>query len=255
MLKETMVKKMASKSEGKDRQNSAGPSDSLYLKILERALDYVDDIGIILLLMVAVLGLLGLLQFTHGGVIDPIVNGLSRWFGLGAFLFPLILVLIATYLLRRRLGDRVAIPWTRVISVEIMLFALLGILSAIDGMDLPRAETGMGGGIVGWGISTLLAEVLGRVGSMILLLIVFIVAGIFGIRAILLSALEIRGAQSHPHQIHESAIAAGASVVERSEKAASTTPRNTRRLPREYRKDFQVVDQKDDMPSRPMKRD
>ncbi len=250
-----MVKKMASKLEENDRQNSGGPNDNLHLKILERALVYVDDIGIILLLMVAVLGLLGLFQFTHGGVIDPLVNGIRRWFGLGAFLFPLILVLIATYLLRRRLGDRVAIPWTRVISVEIMLFALLGILSAIDGMDLPRAETGMGGGIVGWGISTTLAEVLGRVGSMILLLIVFIAAGVFGIRAILLSALAIRETQSRPQQIHEGAVAAGASVIERREKAASTAPRKTHRLPREYRKDFQVVDQKDDMPSRPMRRD
>ena len=250
-----MVKKMASKSEGNDRQNSGRPNDSLHLKILERALDYIDDIGIILLLMLAVLGLLGLLQFTHGGVIDPIVNGLNRWFGLGAFLFPLILVLIATYLLRRRLGDRVAIPWTRVISVEIMLFALLGILSAIDGMDLPRAETGMGGGIIGWGISTLLAEVLGRVGSMILLLIVFIAAGVFGIRAILLSALATRETRSRPQQTHDGAVAVGASVVERSEKDASVTPRKTHRLPREYRKDFQVVDQKDDKPSRPMRRD
>ncbi len=249
-----MTKRMASKSEENDLK-SGGSNDSFQMKILERALDYADDVGLILLLMVAVLSLLGLLQFTSGGVIDPIVNGLRRWFGLGAFLFPLVVALIATHLLRRRLGDHVAIPWTRVISVEIMLFALLGILSAMDGLDLPRAEAGMGGGIVGWGISTTLAEVLGRAGSIILLLIVFSAAGIFGLRAIMLSVIGARGTHSRAQHMPKIAPAAETPIVERRGNTASAAPRKTRRLPREYRKDFQVVDQKDDQPSRPLRRE
>jgi S-DNA-T family DNA segregation ATPase FtsK/SpoIIIE len=49
------------------------------------------------------------------------------------------------------------IPWGRVIALELAAFALLGLLSVIGGRLVDRAEQGLDGGFVGWGLAELMA--------------------------------------------------------------------------------------------------
>jgi S-DNA-T family DNA segregation ATPase FtsK/SpoIIIE len=49
------------------------------------------------------------------------------------------------------------IPWGKVIALELAAFAVLGLLSVIGGRLVDRAEQGLDGGFVGWGLAELMA--------------------------------------------------------------------------------------------------
>jgi hypothetical protein len=141
--------------------------------LLERLFAYLDDLLVILLSAAALILTLGLTGLTRGGIIDPPAELLLGWFGWGSYLFPLALILIVIYMIRSRLMSmRSEIHWLRVISLEIALFAMLGLLSLLDGLDLPRAEIGEGGGIVGWGLASLFVSLVGKVGAALILVII-----------------------------------------------------------------------------------
>ena len=102
-------------------------------------------------------------------------NFLNQWFGVGSFLMVFALGVTGLLLLRRQtrslpdqksglqpipsnmLSDNIrsAVPWRRLFILEIGSFTFLALLAVIGGNSLERAEFGLDGGRIGWGLAEL----------------------------------------------------------------------------------------------------
>ncbi|KPK88710.1 MAG: hypothetical protein AMJ88_18535, partial [Anaerolineae bacterium SM23_ 63] len=167
-----------------ERTKQSGTTENLWWTLLERGIDYVDDLGTVTLSAMSIVTVLGLFGLTHGTIIDPWVSLLRRWLGLGAVLIPLILAAGAVALVRHRQGTGLGMNWSRVIALEICIVGGLGLLSVLDGMRLPRAELGYGGGLIGWGVSILIEDLLGPILRTMLLAAILLIFGIYGLQGV-----------------------------------------------------------------------
>jgi S-DNA-T family DNA segregation ATPase FtsK/SpoIIIE len=77
---------------------------------------------------------------------------LSIWFGWGGVFIIFGIGYFGYYLLQRDGGE---IHWGRLIGLELASLLTLGLLALFIGNDLLKAEDGMGGGRLGWGLVTL----------------------------------------------------------------------------------------------------
>jgi len=111
----------------------------------------VDLLGLALL-AVGLLTLLGLLGLSQGGLISPWIRLLQRGFGWGAYLIPFVSGWIGIWIIRQRADQPLRFPLGQALALEGVYFVLLGLWSLFNGHDLDRAEAGLDGGIVGWGI-------------------------------------------------------------------------------------------------------
>jgi S-DNA-T family DNA segregation ATPase FtsK/SpoIIIE len=138
-----------------------------------------QEIAGVLLIMLAVVSLLALPGITTGVLIDWWSTLLRRVFGLGAYLAAVGLALAGYFLIRRAQGAPLRIRWLRLIGLEVAFVAGLAALHAAAWWAEPWAliDLGAGGGIVGWGLSILLVESIGRA----LTAIVFIAVAIGGL--------------------------------------------------------------------------
>ncbi len=251
---------MASDKDGRRaKQEAAGATGSPVWVLLEKLVGYVDDLGAILLGAAALLTALALLGLTRGALTDAWSGLLSRWMGWGVVVVPLTLAAGAVLLVFRRQGRPVEIPWTRIIAFEVALAAALALLSVLDGMSLPRAEAGEGGGLIGWGLATLLRSLAGSWGRVLIL-----VAAIGGFGWLALRGAGERlgawrqaraedrrrespiGAAAQPSGSAGSATAAPALAPDKSPRPA---------VPREYRKNFKVASARPERPTGRRKRD
>ncbi|TFH35595.1 MAG: DNA translocase FtsK [Anaerolineales bacterium] len=230
-----------------DLRSKADESDaqlSLPWRIIERGWNYIDDIVAIFLIATALVLLLGLMGLTQGSWISPSIVFIERWMGFGAAVVPITLALLGWVFLKRSRSLGFQIPWIQIIGLEIVLFILLAFLSILDAQELPRAEAGFGGGIIGWSLSSLLGEVFGRVGRIIVLGFILIVGAAIGLQSRLMQSNDRVKRSSHP---------SNPTSMPRGELQFPTDPSSNlnsdelrqgstsaRRLPREYRKNFQV---------------
>ncbi|MGH2524281.1 MAG: DNA translocase FtsK 4TM domain-containing protein, partial [Anaerolineales bacterium] len=113
----------------------------------------------VLLLALGLLTLLGLTGLSSGTLINLWVDMLLTWFGWGAVLMPLSLAWIGFTLLAHNLGQPMPVRWGRVIAAEGAAFALLGLLNFANGNSVSLAAAGRGGGVVGWGVGLLFAQI------------------------------------------------------------------------------------------------
>jgi S-DNA-T family DNA segregation ATPase FtsK/SpoIIIE len=182
------------------------------------------------------------------------VQLLTRWFGLGAFLFPVVLFLGSFVLIQHRRGHTISLPWIRIISLEVAAFCVLALLSIIDGVDLPRAEAGLGGGIVGWGLARLIGDLLGGFGSVIIFSLILLPALLIGLHPLLMAIVpeEDTFDDVEPMAVLE---IAGEQPSETKARLERQRIRSLRDLPREYRKQFHVTEPEDEAPERPIRRD
>jgi S-DNA-T family DNA segregation ATPase FtsK/SpoIIIE len=226
-------------------------------QLLERLLSYLDDLGVILLSAFTLILTLGLMGLTHGGIVDPLAGLLLSWFGWGSYLFPLALALIVVYLIRSRLlGLRVRIHWLRIISLEVAVFASLGLLSLIDGLELPRAEIGHGGGIVGWGLATLFVNLIGKLGAAVILLLILLAGLLLASGGVIDELLRRRPHSSHSVAAEAKPMAASSQAIQQPVQASSPAKiRSIRNLPRAYRKNFRVETLIDDRSPKAQRRD
>jgi S-DNA-T family DNA segregation ATPase FtsK/SpoIIIE len=162
---------------------------------------YAEDVSIVGLGLLASLCLFALLGVAHGTLIDVLGALMIRWMGWGAVLFPLALLWLALQLLRRRLGRTLRISWMRVIALELAAIALLGLGSLLAASTLLESEAGRGGGLMGWGLLTLLGTLLPPIGQGVLLLAVVLSFSWYGFalpldKVIRLASGGTRGADS-----------------------------------------------------------
>ncbi|NIS82079.1 MAG: DNA translocase FtsK [Anaerolineales bacterium] len=225
--------------------------------LLERALSYADDLGGVILCALAVVTLLALVGWTQGGLVDPWAGLLRRWLGLGAFLIPIFMGWSAIALFNRRRGRPFEVEWMRVIAGELAFVGLLALLAILDGMDLPRAEMGFGGGLVGWGIATVLGDLLGSFGRIVVLLVLVLFSGAMSLRGIFSALKRVQLASARVPPISEHSLGEGevpSEVVVRTEPSKAPSIPATR-LPRAYRKRFKLKDLPEEKPARPATRD
>jgi S-DNA-T family DNA segregation ATPase FtsK/SpoIIIE len=242
----------------REKTKQSRTTDKLWWTLLERGIDYIDDLGTVTLSAMSIVTILGLLGLTHGTLIDPWVSLLRRWLGLGAVLIPLILAIGAVVLVRHRQGLQLGINWSRVIALEICLGGVLGLFSVLDGMNLPRAELGYGGGLVGWGLSIFLEDLLGSILRTVLLATTALIFGAYGLHGVWASLKHWLENLRRREARYEESVAGddkSIAVVVRPEQTSPAIAKPQTRLPRAYRKDFKVKDLLDEKPARGVIRD
>jgi DNA segregation ATPase FtsK/SpoIIIE, S-DNA-T family len=150
------------RSQQNDSQNKAGKNNTLQPNWQDRRREFYfsvrkfgwDLLGTFLLL-IAILTIFGSFGFSHGSILNLWVNLLRHSFGWG--IYPLIVSVvymgIACFL--HRAGKNSGLTFGRLLALEAAYFSLLAILSAIGGIDLGRAESGLDGGSIGWGLANL----------------------------------------------------------------------------------------------------
>lgn len=247
-----------SKDDLRNSRNGSNTSDpGIGWLILERALRYADDVGGVALVAAALLTILGISGWTHGGLIDPWAMFLKRWFGLGALLFPTAMMFGAWLLFNRRRGRPIEVKWAQVIALELVLFGLLALFAFVDGLDLPRAESGHAGGIVGWGVATLLDSLLGGFLSVTVLLLLTITAAMYALRRVLSSSIIRMPGVAEQATSQTRGFPRTETQTDRVRRAQQSQPRTTSvsQLPREYRKRFKVQSESEETPSKPASRD
>jgi S-DNA-T family DNA segregation ATPase FtsK/SpoIIIE len=139
----------------------------------------LGELAGVMLLVVALITLLGLVGFTSGALLDSWVRIWRRTLGWGAFGIPLLMGALGVLLLRSRVVHPTRWPWRRLISGEVAFLALLTAFHALALGSDPwlLADTGGGGGLVGWALSGLLMDVIGRLPTAVLALVTAVAAG------------------------------------------------------------------------------
>jgi S-DNA-T family DNA segregation ATPase FtsK/SpoIIIE len=208
--------------------------------VIRKAIDSLDEVLAVLLGAASLITILGMLGLTAGSLIDSWVGFVERWFGYGAFIFPVSCLGVSVFLLRWRMGLPTNIPWLRLIALEFFLFAALAWLASIDGMDLTRAELGYGGGLIGWGIATPLQDVLGPTGAVILLILVMAGTGVYTFGGILQWTLDyLQSRSEHPRAIEPPSPESSLTVLAKPDPKSATSKKPTQ-VPKEFRKQFRV---------------
>jgi DNA segregation ATPase FtsK/SpoIIIE, S-DNA-T family len=171
-------------TEKTDRRHSQAPPQGDWLDHLGQLRmhfgRYAQDVAGIILVVLAVLSLLATWGWTTGGLVTPATAFLGRWLGWGIYLLAAGAAYAGMMMLRRA-GAHV--KWSRLVMLETAALLSLGLLAGLGGNSLIRADAGMDGGRLGWGISFLLTRPLGPLAGMLVLVLAWIlcIATAFGI--------------------------------------------------------------------------
>jgi S-DNA-T family DNA segregation ATPase FtsK/SpoIIIE len=159
-------------------------TDQEYSNIIQQGVGFLarfqrfgwDFIGIFLLAFALITLIALFIPELSGGILITIWrNFIKEAFGYGAILVVVASTVAGLLVLRMRsyqlglIGDPSTanppkIPWARIIALEMAAFFALALLSVIGGRLLERAELGLDGGIVGWGLAELVGMSLGFIG-------------------------------------------------------------------------------------------
>lgn len=145
---------------------------------------YLLDLVGVILIALACIQMLAILGITRGVIITPITVFLDRWFGIGKYFFLASLFFIGIVLIRWHIQEERQINLRRILLIEVAIFSVMGLFSIFSRGDIISAESGQNpGGIIGWGISEFFSIFVGRIGSGIILSILFLlsVLSAFGI--------------------------------------------------------------------------
>jgi S-DNA-T family DNA segregation ATPase FtsK/SpoIIIE len=134
-----------------------------------------------LFLLVAVLSLFGFLGFSKGTLLNPWIWVLKHNFGWGGIPFVFSLAGLGVLCFRHRVGKPNWFSLGKIISLESAFFSLLALFSLSNGGSLTRAESGLDGGVIGWGLANILWPTLPMVLAGFLftvLTLVFLILGL-----------------------------------------------------------------------------
>ena len=116
------------------------------------------------------MSLLAIWKITEGALLTPFASLLAIWFGWGSFIIIAAIGYFGYSLLQQERGD---VHWGQIISLEIASLLTLGLVSVAMGNDLVRAEAGMDGGRLGWGLATLASQTIGSIWGTLVLFILW----------------------------------------------------------------------------------
>lgn len=135
----------------------------------------------VLFIMLSAVSLPALLGVTTGTLIDAWRNVLTGLFGLGSYPVAVMFALGGVLLIRHAQGVRLQRRWLRIVGLESAFFAALAAThAAVSGVD-PWAliAQGGGGGVIGWGLSILVIDAIGRPFAVLLFTVVTFVGVTF----------------------------------------------------------------------------
>jgi DNA segregation ATPase FtsK/SpoIIIE, S-DNA-T family len=172
---------------------SSQKSENDLLSFLTRFERYAQDFAGVLLLAISLMTVVGLFfPDWAGGLLDWWAGFLRLWFGWGSLWFVLACGFLGIWTLRRRgTAERIGFRfWARLFALEAAAFSSIALLTLMGGPDLERAELGLDGGRVGWGLVEILNIVFNPFGLysrfiiMTLVVLVFILGLLIGIGGI-----------------------------------------------------------------------
>lgn len=198
-----------------------------------------------------ILLLLGLAGWTEGQILVWFSEFLRRWLGVGAWLLPLVAVLVGVRMLRKRHSELPPPPWGRIFILELAVVVGLLLLALLGGSSLSRAESGLDGGLVGWGLAELVLFILPPIAAIPLAAVVFLLLLGIGMGAWgLLVNLAYRWQEENLAGERKSGAAvlpeeSGVSVspVQGQEQMGTTRlvrPKDKKRLPEAFRKNLKL---------------
>lgn len=139
-----------------------------------------DLLGILLVCIALITGL-EVLGWTSGKLTSQWTTWVSQGFGWGSYILVVLVIYIGILILFRRIEQFPKLNFNRIIWLEISIFSLLALLSAILGLSVDRANMGLDGGKVGWGLARILYDLVGWIPSILILGIIFIFTTIKGL--------------------------------------------------------------------------
>ncbi len=231
------------------------------------------DIGGIILIALSLMLLLALTGLTRGTLLSFFSGQLQIWFGWGSFLF-VIATALGGFLLLRRTKEPLSLKWGRVIAIEVSAFLLLALFSVIGEPvgnlagnplnSLERAEAGMDGGLIGWGLANLFGRFVSPLLSAFLITIGLSLAAIFafGLLPKIESWLYRMAGEEVPERTqsnefaHVSAVESEAISDTDSPKptVVKTAAKKAPALEKKFRKSFKVSEAHDEKPAVPLPR-
>lgn len=212
---------------------------------------YARDAFGVFMLAAALMTFLALGKYTQGWILTPWADMLSLWLGWGAYLVVAAFGYVGFVSLYR---DGTRLGWGRVFALELASLLTLGLLAAIGGGSLTRAEAGADGGRIGWGLVTLFWRIDRLWGTLVLLVlwILSLMTG-FGVWAwIERWLLKVAGEEAPVEVVSQPELVKDA----QAEKPARQPRKKTSpALPPEFRKSLRVSEQRDKKSSAPLNRD
>lgn len=237
--------------------NTAAPARfDRTLRLLTHFERFAWDIAGVACLALGLMTLVGLfLPQLSNGLLRWWIQEVRLWFGWGSLWLVALASILGLWMLRRRHpGDVPQIPWGRVLAMEAAAFTSVALLAALGGINLHRAEAGLDGGRVGWGLAELLHMLLSPFGlsgafwidallaSLLLFFVALSLRGLDALRAgqrKTSSALPLSGtlSQGNSPVVSESPL-----VREESASTAVNDPKKKAvNLPPQFRKNFRLL--------------
>ena len=244
----------STKTNWQELQPASGANSEKILGLVLRFQRFAWDIGGVLLLAVALMTLLALLipQFTRGVLLSWWTEKLTFWFGWGsAWVIGTIGVLGLWMLRKQHVSSPLHIPWGRVISLEVAAFASLTLLALWGGFSLERAEAGLDGGVIGWGLVELFSLLLGRAGYATRFVLGPVIGVLFFVAIVVGSGLLAplsawarkeprRSMQPIADEIAAPAVSEAPIAGQEAASAAKPGKKKRASLPAEFRKNFRL---------------
>jgi S-DNA-T family DNA segregation ATPase FtsK/SpoIIIE len=232
---------------------------------------FAKDIAGIILIVLASLTLLSLIGLTSGAWLTPWAMWLRKWFGVGGVFLVMGLGVMGLFLLRKQADDFTARDWGRIIWLEVSAFSFLALLSIVFGHSIERAEAGLDGGLVGWGIAEFFGVLLRSlpqgianfiVGAIFVVLMIFGVLIGFGLIGKVILKLEesLEKASESEVDIIKDQPAVSVGVMKEGPAPESQNLINRRSgkpayIPQEFRKKYKVEEQEGDRVADSISRD
>ncbi len=211
---------------------------------------FLRDAFGVALISLAIIFLLAAFGYTEGFLISSIAIALRLWFGWGC-VFVLLGVGYLGYTLLRR--DTQDVKWIRLIALELASLLTLGMMAVLFGNNLARAEAGMDGGRLGWGLVTLLWNATGSMlGTFILLAswLLTLATG-FGFWAWLELYLINLAGDSTPAFVSTPIQEEAKQEKIEKEKPAASAKKKTPLIPPEFRTSLKSSNKKEEKPIKP----
>ena len=218
-----------------------------------------DAMGI-LLIALAVMTTFALLNLTGGSLLSPWAGILRRWLGWGSVLFVIVIGTLGILMINPRIREKRQVNWSRVLALEISFFAFLAVITLVMGSSIARAEAGLDGGLIGWGLADFLYVMVGPVWRVIILILVLsfgILVGLGqGMRFFQWIGTKLRSGHEAAHEeLPPTTLSVAAPDKETVKEPVAQKPKKKKEppLPPEFQKNFQVEKERD-KPSEPLPR-
>jgi len=168
MARKTTTKKTSKRASS--RKSSSKRSTPINRQLRKISKERKTDIIGVLLLLSGVIAILGFLGRTDGNVTGWIVKFLSWVAGMGAIMFPFMLLLIGFWLIFRNEKRFPLVSLERLLGIILLYLNVLAWLHWYSGGGWELARSGGGGGIIGFVFEEPLDVALGYWGAFVVLL-------------------------------------------------------------------------------------